>query len=275
MMLPRRLNGHERSVDDRIRKISNGCYISYHLMDKIIETVPSSNLGLLNSIDRLGLWDDKLVFFRVILGMPDLISFTQILTDLDKSGKFSDENFSGCVTDGDVKRLIIEKGFEDIIKMKDEPPSFYIPEFIPGGKDAEANATVIFHRTLPVMWSTKVSPPDIERMLNDELIQTLLERKALFGYIDRGSKLDNVSDVVSSIPILPHGNIVEFKKERDGWYADIAFPEPWYIASTEIPDVVIHPMMIGIPNHPETFRTIWFKLMPRDLLIKENIYGGV
>jgi hypothetical protein len=128
---------------------------------------------------------------------------------------------------------------------------------------------------LPILWSTRMTPDDIKKAVNDERINQLILKGVFRCRI--GSLLQNISDIrYVVIPSFePHGLISDIYKEDNAWYGDLFIPEieGWKELVNNIKDPVLHPL-VNVDSNRE-FRIVHFAIMDRTEVDRNRTYDGI
>lgn len=128
---------------------------------------------------------------------------------------------------------------------------------------------------LQILWSTRMTPEDIKKSVNDERINQLILMGAFrcrIGSLDIGSF--DIRRVVIS-PSEPHGLISDIYKEDNAWYGDLFIPEieGWKDLVNNIKDPVLHPL-VNVDSNRE-FRIVHFAIMDRTEVDRNRTYDGI
>lgn len=129
--------------------------------------------------------------------------------------------------------------------------------------------------TCQILWSTRVKPDHIFKMLSSERIRALLNcgriRLALYPY----DAIEAMRDYYTISLIKPHGYIFNIHHDPiNNFVAHIKVPDQ-YVPNYEcIMDPVVHPSMIGDPNDPESFIIANFYMWERNQLNMDKLYDG-
>ena len=128
---------------------------------------------------------------------------------------------------------------------------------------------------LPILWSTRMTPDDIKKSVNDERINQLILMGAFRCRIR--SLMQDTFDIrcVVISPSEPHGLISDIYKEDDTWYGDLFIPEieGWKDLVDNIKDPVLHPL-VNVDSNRE-FRIVHFAIMDRTKVDRNRTYDGI
>ena len=121
-----------------------------------------------------------------------------------------------------------------------------------------------------ILWSKKLNPATVERLLNGEVIQELLKLKNLPLVLDCFHKYGSM-DSLNTIGVIYNIYINKYGQ----YIARFVVPDIYIVKYNCVLDPVIHPSVIGDVNYPETCRIGCFVLYDRSSLDKNNVYDGI
>ena len=130
---------------------------------------------------------------------------------------------------------------------------------------------------LQILWSIRTSPECIDRMLQDERINCLIERgyfRCRIGTLT-GGFMDDLSKTLV-VTMEPHGIISDIYIDNGKWYGDVTVPDVnnWPEMVDIMKEPVLHPFMIGNDTTGE-YRLIHFGIIEKFALDPNRVYDGI
>lgn len=135
---------------------------------------------------------------------------------------------------------------------------------------------------LQILWSTRMTPDDIKKAVNDDERINALILKGVFrcriGPLVKKvmAGIPTVRDVVVA-PSEPHGIISDIYVDNGKWYGDVIIPEVeanWIEMVDIMKEPILHPFMIGNDVTGE-YRLIHFGIMEKYKLDPNCVYDGI
>lgn len=132
---------------------------------------------------------------------------------------------------------------------------------------------------LQILWSTRMTPDDIKKAVNDDERINALILKGVFrcriGPLVKKlmSGVPTVRDVVVA-PSEPHGIISDIYKEEDCWFGDVEIPSinGWTDIVNAMKDPVLHPLAT---TDGKICRIVHFEIIEKSMLNPNRVYDGI